>query len=65
MSTILSKEGNNTETTDAVENAGKQIVLVAGSVLGGAVLSSKTTNSSEVRILYCHLANRGTKGRVG
>ena len=52
MSALLSLEGNNTESTDAVENAGKQIILVTGSVLGGAVLSSQTGNATEVSSFY-------------
>ena len=52
MSALLSLEGNNTESTDAVENAGKQIILVTGSVLGGAVLTSQTGNTTEVATLY-------------
>ena len=59
MSALLSLEGNNTESTDAVENAGKQIILVTGSVLGGAVLSGQTRNSTEVRPCryFLHPAN--------
>lgn len=49
MMSVLSREKNNTESRDAVDNAGKQIVLVAGSLLGGAVLSSETANGSQVR----------------
>ena len=49
MMSVLSQEKNNTESRDAVDNAGKQIVLVAGSLLGGAVLSSGTANGSQVR----------------
>lgn len=55
MSALLSLEGNNTESTDAVENAGKQIILVTGSVLGGAVLSSQTGNATEVSSFYYFL----------
>lgn len=54
MSAILAMEGNNTASTDAIENAGKQIILVTGSVLGGAVMSSKTTNATEVRVIQIH-----------
>ena len=49
MVSVLSVEKNNTESRDAVENAGKQIILVAGSLLGGAVLSSGSVNASQVR----------------
>ena len=52
MSALLSLEGTNTESTEGVENAGKQIILVTGSVLGGAVLASQTGNTTEVR--FCH-----------
>ncbi|XP_078384727.1 sperm receptor for egg jelly-like [Oculina patagonica] len=51
MSAILALESNNTASTDGVENAGKQIILVTGNVLGGAVLSSKTGNSTELENL--------------
>ncbi|XP_022784277.1 uncharacterized protein LOC111324875 [Stylophora pistillata] len=47
MVSVLSVEKNNTESRDAVENAGKQIILVAGSLLGGAVLSSGSVNASQ------------------
>ena len=53
MSAILALEGNNTASTEAVENAGKQIILVTGSVLGGAVLSSsKTGNSTSTEVSW-------------
>ena len=64
MSALLSLEGNNTESIDAVENAGKQIMLVTGSVLGGAVVSSQTRkNDTEVRSYhyFLHPANSDIK----
>jgi len=49
MSAILSQEGNNTASSDEVENAGKQIIMVTGNVLGGAVLTH-TTNATAVSV---------------
>lgn len=47
MSAILFQEGNNTATTDLIENAGKKIIAVTGNVLGGAVYTH-TENATKV-----------------
>ena len=47
MSAILFQEGNNTATTDLIENAGKKIISVTGNVLGGAVYTH-TENATKV-----------------
>ena len=57
MSDILSREGNNTASAEEVENAGKQIVMVTGNVLGGAVYSH-TTNATDVSQLYTRMLKR-------